>query len=154
MEETPLHKANDPEEVRRLLDAGWSVDCPGWMGATPLHSAAERGLPDVARSLIRRGANVNARRPERADMPLHFAANTAVASLLIEAGAEVDGLDRWAAPRCTGPPSSGGWMSSISSSVRAPGWTGLHRMEPPRCTGPPRRAMPESSNGSCVQGRG
>lgn len=95
MDETPLHKADDPEEVLRLLDAGWSVDCPGWMGATPLHGAAERGLPEVARSLIRRGANVNARRPERADMPLHFAANAAVASLLIEAGAEVEGLDRW-----------------------------------------------------------
>src|SRR5262249_30142134 len=95
MKETPLHKANDPKEVLRLLDAGWSVDCPGWMGATPLHGAAERGLPEVARGLIRRGANVNARRPERGDTPLPFAATAAVASILIEAGAEVEGLDRW-----------------------------------------------------------
>src|SRR5690348_7029644 len=93
MEETPLHKANDPEEVVRLLDAGWSVDCPGWMGATPLHGAAERGLPEVARALIRRGANVNARRPERLDTPLHFAATAAVASLLIEGAAEVEAQD-------------------------------------------------------------
>ncbi len=95
MNDTALHSAETAEEVERLIDEGWSVNCPGRMGATPLHNAAERGLPEVARSLIRRGANVNARRPERADMPLHFAANTAVASLLIEAGAEVEALDRW-----------------------------------------------------------
>src|SRR6516165_10602386 len=93
MDETPLHKASTPEEVERFLDSGWRVDCPGWMGATPLHSAAERGLPGVARALIRRGANVHARRPDREDTPLHFAANADVAAVLIEHGAEVEALD-------------------------------------------------------------
>ena len=60
MDETPLHKASTPEEVQRLLDAGWPV---------------------------------NARRPEREDTPLHFAANAAVAAVLIERGADVEALD-------------------------------------------------------------
>jgi ankyrin repeat protein len=93
MNETPLHRATCPEEIERLLDGGRDVDTPGWMGATPLHSAAERGLPEVARVLIRRGANVNARRPDRRDTPLHFAANAEVAGILIESGAEVESQD-------------------------------------------------------------
>ncbi len=93
MDETPLHKASSPEEVERLLDAGWPVDRPGWMGATPLHSGAERGLRAVTQVLIRRGADVNARRPDRLDTPLHFASNADVAAVLIEHGAEVEPLD-------------------------------------------------------------
>lgn len=93
MDETPLHKAETAEEVEAALDAGWAVDHSGWMGGTPLHRAAERGLPEVVLGLIRRGANVNARRPERKDTPLHFAADAQVASLLIEHGSEVEALD-------------------------------------------------------------
>jgi ankyrin repeat protein len=93
MDDTPLHKARTPEEIERLLDGGWKTDTPGWMGATPLHAAAQRGLPEVVRVLIRRGATVNARRPDRRDTPLHFAASAAVAGLLIEGGAEVEALD-------------------------------------------------------------
>ena len=93
MDETPLHKAETAEEVEASLDAGWAVDHPGWMGATSLHRAAERGLPEVVLALIRRGANVDARRSERKDAPLHFAADAQVAGLLIEHGAEVEPLD-------------------------------------------------------------
>jgi ankyrin repeat protein len=93
MDDTPLHRARTVEEIDRLLDGGWKADTPGWMGATPLHAAAERGLNEVARLLIRRGADVNARRPDRCDTPLHFAASAAVAVVLIEGGAEVEALD-------------------------------------------------------------
>ena len=90
---TRLHQETSAEELERLLDGGWNVDAPGWMGETPLHSAAERGLPKIALVLIRRGANVNARRPDRFDTPLHFASNAEVARVLIEHGAEFEALD-------------------------------------------------------------
>src|SRR5947209_4042599 len=90
---TRLHQATNVEELERLLDGGWDVEAPGWMGETPLHSAANRGLPEIALVLIRKGANVNARRPERLDTPLHFASNAEVAGVLIEHGAEIEGLD-------------------------------------------------------------
>ena len=90
---TRLHQATSAEELERLLDGGWHVDDPGWMGETPLHSAAKRGLPKIALVLIRRGAKVNARRPERLDTLLHFASNAEVAGVLIEHGAEVEALD-------------------------------------------------------------
>jgi len=90
---TRLHQETSAEELERLLDGGWNVDAPGWMGETPLHSAAKRGLPKIALVLIRRGANVNAHRPDRLDTPLHFASNVEVAGVLIEHGAEVEALD-------------------------------------------------------------
>lgn len=91
MDETPLHDAKTAEDVERLLDAGWPVDAPGWMGATPLFRASERGLIEVARALIRRGANVSAGWPDELT-PLHFAADAAVAGLLIDAGAQIEAL--------------------------------------------------------------
>src|SRR4029077_14231067 len=56
-------------------------------------SAAQRGLRPIALVLIRRGANVDARRPDRLDTPLHFASNADVGGVLIEHGAEVEALD-------------------------------------------------------------
>ncbi len=93
MDGTRLHQETSAEELERLLSGGWNVDAPGWMGETPLHSAARRGLPEIALVLIRRGANVNARRPDRLETPLHFASNAEVGRVLIEHGAEVEALD-------------------------------------------------------------
>jgi ankyrin repeat protein len=90
---TRLHQETSVEEIDRLLDGGWNVEVPGWMGETPLHSAARRGLPKIAEALIRRGAKVNACRPDRLDTPLHFASNADVAGVLIEHGAEIEALD-------------------------------------------------------------
>ena len=85
---TRLHQVTSPEELERLLDGGWDVEAPGWMGETPLHRRPDGGCPKIALVLIRRGANVNARRPDRVDTPLHFASNADVAGVLIEHGAE------------------------------------------------------------------
>ncbi len=93
MHGTRLHQETSAEELERLLEGGWNVDAPGWMGETPLHSAARRGLPGIALVLIRWGATVNARRPDRLDTPLHFASNAEVAAILVEHGADVEALD-------------------------------------------------------------
>jgi ankyrin repeat protein len=92
-DQTPLHLASSADVARLLLEYGAAVDAPGWMGEAPLHSAAWRGRPDIARLLIARGADVHACRPGRDDTPLHFAEDEEVAGLLIENGAEVDATD-------------------------------------------------------------
>ena len=64
-------------------------------GRTPLHWAASYNSLDVARLLIDRGAEVDAR-DEDGRTPLHYAARPScldVARLLIEHGANTDGID-------------------------------------------------------------
>lgn len=82
--------ADDPALVRAHSHDGW----------TALHLAAFFGHPEVARELIARGADVNARsRSERfakSNTPLHAAAanqQTAVAELLVDHGAEINARD-------------------------------------------------------------
>jgi ankyrin repeat protein len=62
---------------------------------TPLHAAAWKDFLDVARLLIEKGAEVDAR-DEDGGTPLHTAAEEGsldVARLLIEHGANTDGID-------------------------------------------------------------
>jgi ankyrin repeat protein len=92
---TPLHEAADAAVARLLVEHGADVNADGWMGATPLHRAAQHGRADVAELLIRHGADVHARRSERRDAPLHWAATEAVACLLVEHGADVEARDEW-----------------------------------------------------------
>jgi ankyrin repeat protein len=82
--------AEDPSRVRAYSHDGW----------TPLHLAAFFGHRELARMLIERGADVNARsrstRFARDNTPLHAAAanrQTAVAELLLERGADVNARD-------------------------------------------------------------
>jgi ankyrin repeat protein len=84
MNDGGLHRAESAAEVERLVDLGVRVDQPGWMGATPLFRAAERGLLEVARALLDLGADVRAQRPDDGLTPLHFAATAEVAELLLE----------------------------------------------------------------------
>ena len=60
----PIHEAitrEDTDEVRRLLDADPGlVDVGNEIGASPLHRAVGRGLPQLAALLLERGANVHA----------------------------------------------------------------------------------------------
>ncbi len=64
-------------------------------GATPLHYAAAGGNEQEVSSLLKAGANVNAK-DEDGWTPLHFAAQSksaGVAELLLAAGAEVNATD-------------------------------------------------------------
>ena len=66
-------------------------DLEGW----DLHRAAKVNRADIARALIDRGAEVDAR-AENGDTPLHVAArknSLEVARLLIDRGANTDGID-------------------------------------------------------------
>ena len=62
---------------------------------TPLHDAAEQNSVDVARLLIERGADIDAK-DNNGSTPLHYAAvenSFDVARLLIDSGANTDGID-------------------------------------------------------------
>ncbi|HEX5243065.1 MAG TPA: ankyrin repeat domain-containing protein [Tepidisphaeraceae bacterium] len=91
---TPLHLAANVAVARLLIDSGARVNSRGWMGSTPLHKAASAGQADVVELLIQHGAKIHARRPERGDMPLHWAANEKVARLLKEDEMDVYARDK------------------------------------------------------------
>jgi ankyrin repeat protein len=60
---TPLHQAvlgNSVGLVGLLLEAGAVVDAKDAHGFTPLHFAAQEFLPEIARILVGKGADVNA----------------------------------------------------------------------------------------------
>jgi len=83
------------ETVGVLLDAGADVDLPSResMKVTPLQSAAAAQEVEIARLLIKRGANVNASQVEGGFTPLHSAAangNVEFARLLLESGADLN----------------------------------------------------------------
>ena len=81
-------KAADPARVERLVAAGVDVDQPQGDGATALHWAAHRDLPDVAELLIGAGADVDAA-DDHGMTPLALAclnASVAMVDLLLEAG--------------------------------------------------------------------
>jgi len=63
--DTPLHEAvgasGEERVVALLLDNGADATAPNQAGLTPLHCAAIRGALPVARLLVDRGAEVNAR---------------------------------------------------------------------------------------------
>jgi uncharacterized protein len=82
------------ETAKALLDAGADVNAASreTMKVTPLASAAAAKQTEIARMLIARGANVNARAVS-GHVPLHEASangNVELVRLLIESGAEVN----------------------------------------------------------------
>lgn len=46
-------QTNNTEAVRLMLEAGWSVDSPGEMGATALHWAGFNGNAEMTREILR-----------------------------------------------------------------------------------------------------
>ena len=85
-------KAHDLARVRELLDAGANVNARDALGATPLHDAAWNGYQDLARLLIERHADVNARHLEAGSTPLHYAVikdEKEMAELLLDHGADL-----------------------------------------------------------------
>ena len=59
------------EEVDRILDTGMPVDVKDGFGNTLLTIACQNGNKRVAKSLLRRGANINSRN-HRGNTPLHY----------------------------------------------------------------------------------
>ena len=87
-----IHKAaeeGNTEAVKQHLSAGADVDVKGgWLGGTPLHYAVGEAHNEIAKLLIAKGANVNAK-DERGKTPLDLAVqvkNTEVANLLRKHG--------------------------------------------------------------------
>ena len=89
-EQLPSRKAGWPTQV--LLVSALLSSLPVAVMATPLHDAAKKGHTEEAMTLIKKGADVNAR-TEKGNSPLHFAADaghTETAMALIEKGADVN----------------------------------------------------------------
>ena len=90
-----LLKENKLEEAFEYVRSGQLtlVDCVDEHGTTPLQYAAFRGLVDMCRVLMERGADVNAKTHDQGYSALMFAAisnHQPVVSLLLEHEADVD----------------------------------------------------------------
>ncbi len=84
---------DDLTEVRRLLDGGTPVNASNSiLGKTALLAAAGQGRVEVARLLLERGADVNARSGGWTPLPLALSSGVTseVALLLVEHGADVN----------------------------------------------------------------
>lgn len=95
----PIHFAivsGELETVARLLDEDSTLlELPDSDGSHPLHVAAYYDELEIARLLLKRGADVNATDPDNSS-PLHYAAyrgNVDVARLLVENGASLSHRD-------------------------------------------------------------
>ncbi|EYE95822.1 ankyrin repeat domain-containing protein, partial [Aspergillus ruber CBS 135680] len=94
---TPLHHGYKPLELAKILiyhgaDVTRTVEKPINNGWTALHLAACWGLEDIARLLLTKGANINAKTDQGATA-LHTASGlgkTAMVQLLLRNGAEAE----------------------------------------------------------------
>lgn len=77
--------------VEALLAGGAEVNARNLAGATPLHSAANRGDTACVAALIAAGADVNAK-DESGCTPLHRATDAGSVAVLVSAGADVNAL--------------------------------------------------------------
>jgi hypothetical protein len=113
---TAIHQARSRAMLDALLEAGADINAKSqwWAGGFGLlhtappelaayaiergaivdvHAAARLGKLDTLRELLARDPSLVHARGGDGQTPLHFAANTAVAQLLLEAGAELDARD-------------------------------------------------------------
>ena len=67
-------EAANAEKARKILEANAeNATAKGEYGVTPLHLAAKKGLKDIAKLLLQKGADVNVK-DDAGDTPLHTAA--------------------------------------------------------------------------------
>lgn len=89
-------KRKDPAIALYLIEAGADIKAQDEQGNTPLHNAAESGVPNIVNALIQAGADVDAPNIDK-QTPLHKAAmrgNAATVTLLIKAGAHISALNK------------------------------------------------------------
>jgi len=87
------HEERNIEAVKQHLAAGADVDVKGgWLGGTPLHYAVGEGRNEIAKLLIAKGADVNAK-DIYGTTPLHYANTKEIAQPLIAEGADVNAKD-------------------------------------------------------------
>ncbi len=83
------------EAVKQHLAAGTDVNAKDeYSGYTSLHHAANHGLNEIAKLLIKKGANVNLK-ANFGYTPLMIATNTVIAELLIKNGANVNATHQY-----------------------------------------------------------
>ena len=86
----PDMTVSESEVLRLLLEHGFDVNRPGWLGQTPLHHYAGRGELGNVMLLIERGADVDAVDDQHLGTPMAWAAaggHVDVVRLLLEHGA-------------------------------------------------------------------
>ena len=95
---TALHMAafyGNTELIEVVINVGGNVDELDDSGLTPLVYAIGTGQVDPVRFLISRGADINKRIQNERTALFYVYANADVAQLLIEAGADVNALDKF-----------------------------------------------------------
>jgi len=89
-------RANDSVAVEALLAGGAAVDELDPMMGQPLHVAVSQGNRDITEILINHGADLEAASALQGARALHLAAefgDTAMVTLLLDGGAEIDSRD-------------------------------------------------------------
>lgn len=100
-EDHPLHTAacnGDGPEVRRLLEAGESVNENNFHGSFPLHMATEANSVEAVKAMLEYHADVNCSHGSRGTTAAHVAAGSGyvgVLEVLLQAGADIDARNSW-----------------------------------------------------------
>lgn len=86
-------KQSNLNKVKEYINKGADISTKDNHGKTPLHIAAKRGLLDIAKFLLDKGADIDAQENKFGRAPLHLAAakgHLDIVKYLIEKGADVD----------------------------------------------------------------